>query len=451
MFKAITNPRVLRVLLPLKSLTKGSSYKFPKSIRSFQAPLFVQYFSSEAAPSAKPLIQDAYDALDSSNIEKAQSNFQAALNLIAKQSPENFEEKAQALVGFASLSTITGQPNQAIAQLQQAEQALKQSDVEDKTVASHLYYLMGRNFREIENYDEALKYSKLALDVQKQISSEEGSQIGLMYSNVGAIYHKKGDLEEAKTHLVKAVQCFENEVSQDDPQLSFLTYELGQVFLKKTEFEDALKYLKKAEKVLKTEANVRQTFSAELHYHLGVASEGCGDLENAMEYYLNAYEIGLKPFEDPADKENIAKLMEAIGMRMMEINQADDAIDPLMRALELYREIESDNGMNVALVCHYLGLAHASRGDIAGGIQFLEHALELKLKAFGEGDVEVGFAHQSLGASYCAVGKFQEAIEQLDKAFAILRKGFGEDHPVCKETIETRNQAASQLQQQQKK
>ena len=416
------------------SLTISTKFTAPSYYLVRKQPLhtFSRFFSTTppAQQEASDIIAEAYDALNAQDVQQAFDKFQSVLD----RTSVSAEDKSQALVGLASTFTVQGQTDQAISYLHQAQGVLKAGNIQDKTVLSHLYYLLGRNYRQVGRLDDALNYAERAVKFHQEGSGEEDSKLGLMLYNIGAIYRHKKNLDKAKSNFLRAINCFYNSDTNQDTELSFLYYDLGFLLIDKGDYGDAAVYLEKASKMLEDEGDASKIFMGELYFHAGKAYEGTQNVGEAEKKYLRVVELADLEVSDLIEKTQIADLLSGAGEKLLELEKPKEALKPLEKALSIYEELGGHNAASIANISHHLGIIYGFLEDREKSVSYLRKAVQSKVKTLGQNHLEVAFAYQSLGASLLSMGRGDESKECLTKAYVIFQRSYGDSHPICKET-----------------
>lgn len=412
--------------------------------RQFTQPLFYscsafrfnQFCTSTDPQAIKRLIKEAYNKLDAFDSIKADESFSLALDQLSKQASPDPLDKAQALIGLASVSTVKGQAEKAIEYLKEAEAAAKLSKTDDKEILSHICYLLGRNLRQIGNFEDALKYGEQAINIQESSNAVKDNKLALMYYNVGVAHRQLGDQDKAKTRLLKSVDCFNESSSQEDPQLSFVYHELGTLLSERQEYNDAVVYLEQARRLFEKDKNIRGSLKAELYYYLGVGYEETNSTDRAITFYIKATEYAKTEVTEEASnlvKSQIASILEGVGQRLMRLNKFESALEPLLVAFKLYEKLGDEYKQSLSVISHCIGIIYGNLDEMEESVTYLNKALQYKIAVLGPEHEEVAFIYQSLGTSLFSVDEFEDAVNCLQAALAIFSRRLGDNNPMCTE------------------
>ena len=90
------------------------------------------------------------------------------------------------------------------------------------------------------------------------------------------------------------------------------------------------------------------------------------------------------------------------------------------------------DSVEVAAMCHSLGVVLKQRGDFAGAKELLERALSIEEHHLGPEHPEVAITLTSLGIAYGNLGDPRRQKELLERALGIFEHHFGPEHPHAK-------------------
>jgi len=188
--------------------------------------------------------------------------------------------------------------------------------------------------------DQALKYHKEALEINKQIGRKEGeaNQLG----NIGLIYQDKGDLGQALRRF-EEVLAMERELGRKWGEATALG-NIGLIYQDKGDLNQALKYHQDALEIDK-EIGSREGEASDLG-NIGLiysargrsasGGQAKGDLNQALKYYQEALEIN----KQIGCKEGEANQLGNIGLIYKDKGDLDQALKYLNEALKIFKEID---------------------------------------------------------------------------------------------------------------
>jgi tetratricopeptide (TPR) repeat protein len=129
------------------------------------------------------------------------------------------------------------------------------------------------SFRKLKKLDDAEFYYKLSL---KKLPNNE-----LAMHNLGLVYMFKNDFKKAKITFKKLIET--------NPKYGDGLYSLSEIYLRENNNDSAIVYSKKAYEVWKDN---NPEFSADALYYTGLGYLQKGDKKKAMEYFMSANKLG---------------------------------------------------------------------------------------------------------------------------------------------------------------
>lgn len=164
-----------------------------------------------------------------------------------------------------------------------------------------------------------------------------------------------------------------------------------------------------------------------------------GLYDQACEYYEK--ELELLP-EDM--KSELAVALNDYGVLLEEMGRFEEAIDCLMSAWEIQKNLFGDDSPETISTCNNLGLICADIGDLEAAETFYRHALRISLEYYKEGHPETAVMNSNLGellmhsceneenneeGYFLTEGRLAESRHYLTKALEIATNAYGPFYP----------------------
>lgn len=279
--------------------------------------------------------------------------------------------------------------------LDRGKEEITQSLEGEPEVRAALLRSLGSVYNDLGRYDEARELKERALQIRRQVSSEDDPELATEISNLARIIYDLGDYEGAERYYREALE---------------MRRRLGQ-----------------------RDADIVKTLSS-----LANALTHCGAYAEAEAFHLEALEIRerLGGAEDP----DMAMTVYSLGVLYRERGELDQAESYLRRALDIYSKAYGAEHTRVASVLNSLGrvLHHRSLEGTGGGpprqTAYVEaelvyqKALEIRRQFLKEGHNEVADTKKNLAALLLDQGETATAGVLLDQALAVLRESLPEGH-----------------------
>jgi len=179
-----------------------------------------------------------------------------------------------------------------------------------------LLHFLGIVYQQLQNYDAAIKYLRLALELD--CTSFEG------FYNLGSALEKKGTLKEA-------IDCYQK-VIQLNPNFADAHIKLGRALQSEGQIDDAISCYQKIIKINPNDAGI--------YFNLGVVLQDKGQLDEAISCYQKALALNL----------NIAGIHNNLGLAFQNKGRIDKAINCYQNAIKLDPDFaDAYNNLGISL------------------------------------------------------------------------------------------------------
>ena len=241
-------------------ISKKSNFKLAKSYQELAHSFFlnsdykqsiINYQLAESAARnisedhiRKKIRSDIYGEIASVYLQL--QNYSAAINASKSSLKLCYE------IGRAELTVIsefnlgniyftTKDYHNALKQFYKAENGFIQ--LKDSVYLTYVYNSIGACFHDLKEYEKALKYFTLSLNLTKKFTPDDKSTIAIAFQNIGETYGNLGNNLQAKEYGLKAKDIFQQ--LNDKANLSTTYFNLANICIKLKEFETAVDFYKK--------------------------------------------------------------------------------------------------------------------------------------------------------------------------------------------------------------
>lgn len=277
---------------------------------------------------------------------------------------------------FAMIDYFKNDYLQALQNLQKCQSSLeKQTSPEEQELAA-CYYLFGIIYDGIFDYDKALQYYNLALNVMEKNYGE--IRIASQLNGMGITYKNQGDYDRALDHHQKALNLLLKQGKAPSARIGIYYHNIGVVYAEQKKYEQAI------------------------------------------EWYQKTLDIRLKTIGKYHP--NTASTYNNIGVALRELNQLDSALYYHQTSLGIKKKVLNENDPEVAMSYSNLGATYLSLKDFENALTFQQKAYNVWSKASGENLSY--FALGLLGDVYEELGDFDTALEYYQEALIVLVNDF---------------------------
>lgn len=377
--------------------------------------------------------------------------FGAALE-IWRQSGERFWQ-AETLLHLGWWHAVDRQVEEAVDAFRQSAELFRQ--LEDPVMTARALNLAGNTLLDADRIDEAIEHHRAALALQQQAGDRLGQAVS--FNNLGQAYRVKGEFQAAKEHYERALGRWDealdgldkaqshsdlgtllrvlgrpvdaidhleaaiersrkgsaNEIRRNRVLRAALN-QLGRTHLQLGDPEAALPYLREA-----LQLQDRPLGRANTRINIGLAQRAFGRPEKARAQYEEALALLRDPSVRGTDRA-LAKVLVALGSLEHADGKADQALELLREARDLYRRMGHPAGEAESLM--RIAEARAALGRLQAARRAAEQAIELVEK------MRLGAFSPELRASFFStVTPFFEWMVDLSMALDRRQPGAGYD------------------------
>lgn len=214
---------------------------------------------------------------------------------------------AETLFRLAQLNVREGDNKLGEKYIMRAEKIIDENKINDPILLADIWNIkglinadLGELNESIKAYEEALKYSENAINLQK---------IGEIYSNMSIVLKDAGELDKAVDYSSKSIGIFE--LLNNIEKRASTTLNLGIVYHEKGEFDKARSCLKEAYDVFKEIG--KQNFKAYVSTELAKLEVAVGNFERASDYGKEALAL-VEEYCDDMEKGRVLSVLGDIAV-----------------------------------------------------------------------------------------------------------------------------------------
>ncbi len=166
---------------------------------------------------------------------------------------------------------------------------------------------------------------------------------------------------------------------------------------------------------------------AKVMNNLGVVCNDLGEFSNALDYLQRALEIRLAVH---GEENNLtATTYQNLGNTYLDSGDPNKALEYFQKALDINQKVLDSDDPALAVSYNDLGNAFYSLGDYGKALVYLEKALEIQTKIYSGGHLHTAATLNNIGMLLSDKGDYQAALDNYFKALAIQEKIVGPGHP----------------------
>ena len=285
---------------------------------------------------------------------------------------------------------------------------------------------MGAQFKSEGNYEKALFFYTLSLDLARTLFGEQHLSTGIAYSDVGSVYSELGDYDQALRYYTTSLETRIGLFGEDDPQTAAGFSNVGAMCSKKGELDTALGFYSKA-------LSIRIKSKGKFHLDTALSYTNAGsiyskklELEQAMEYYTKSLEIkesilGEFHLDTAVSQTNMGALYSKRG-------DLDQALMYYEKSLASRLQHLESNHPDIALNLTNIGAIYSKKSDFATALDYYQRVLDIRMHSLTENHDKTALSMVNYGSVLAKLKRKSEALDYYNKALSIYTRVFGTEH-----------------------
>ncbi|MBQ7166128.1 MAG: CHAT domain-containing protein, partial [Treponema sp.] len=109
------------------------------------------------------------------------------------------------------------------------------------------------------DYEQALEYQLRALDIQNKSFGETHPDMATYYNNIGFVYAAKGDYDRALEYQLKALDIRKNLFGEEHPDMAISYSSIGKLYYDQGDYAEATSYCRKSWKAIRNSSRYRES------------------------------------------------------------------------------------------------------------------------------------------------------------------------------------------------
>ena len=316
---------------------------------------------------------------------KAPKYYMVARDLYKDKLGVQSEQYLTALYSVGSCYVQTGEFDKALQVLSDLENLLS----EDLTEDNKLLYAMTVNSLGILNrktgqYDKALYYYEMALDLFREMGSKYKLYLPIMIKNLAVQHTRMNDFSKARELHDENRKLVEEIYGKDHPEYAMTLKNIAQQHTNLGRWERALPLYEEALQIIEKSYGVE-------HTEYAIVLSGIASCYHAFREY-------------------------------------DKALKIYAQALEITENAVGKNHVLTSVRMHKIGIAHYNVGNYNESLSYLTKSLEIREQVSGENHPWCGFIKSRIGKVYALLKNYELAEQYQLEAIEIIEKSLGPDH-----------------------
>lgn len=288
------------------------------------------------------------------------------------------------------------------------------------------YIKMGNNFRQMDNYEEAMKHFDTALQLAFTHSRLHQLEVASKYQQMARTLLIKGDHKRAVDLYLKALDIRIGVQGENHPEVAKIYNNISQVYWNKGDAQKAREFYNKSLYMkIKFMLGLRY-FNMVKRYNIMDRQDAFdGDLEKARAFFRQVLKSNWDSYGEHHPL--LADIFENMGIIHTIDGHYNRAIENFSRSIAIRLELYGEDTLEVAASYHNIGICLAFKGESEEALLYLKEALDIKSKKLGRLHPELADTLYQLGKVKISQKSIKLALDYFQKAMMAAVPDFRTD------------------------
>ena len=291
---------------------------------------------------------------------------------------------------------------------------------------STYYTQMGYINEENGNLKIALKYYKMAQQIQERCFAFDDPRLSILYNNIGVLYQTMSDYPNALLFMEKTRQIREQTLPSNDIKLGSIYNNLGCFYRLMKDYTKAISFYEKTLKIFQEKLSSIDPRLATCYNNIAETYHYMGQFSRAIFFCEKELEIQQRSL--PIDHPDLATTYTNLARAYQSQKEFSIAMTFYQKTIEIRKKSSSENHPHMVLTYNNIGLLHQSIKEYTKAISFFEKVLEIQEKYLIDTHPDLVTTYKNLALTYKLMGDNNKALSLLNKVINIGEKSPSENY-----------------------
>jgi CHAT domain-containing protein/Tfp pilus assembly protein PilF len=277
------------------------------------------------------------------------------------------------------------------------------------------YHFLANYYKRISQFEKATDYFNNTIEIYKYHKLINSSAYAAILNNMGLLYGEMNDNKSAENCFLKAMEINTKVLGENDESVAHNLSNLSSIKTSESEYDMAKTYLEKSNQIIKNIYGSIHPEYAKGMVSMGILYSTMGEIKKGLSYFQDALKI------DNIEKSFKANIFLNLGNMYMRGAQYQDAILNFNFCLLIYKEIFTEENLDIAYVYFNLGSLYKRLANFDKAIEFHTKAYNLRRKLLPSNNPEIAFSLNGISYCYIDLGNLEKAKKYSFEALEILR------------------------------
>jgi len=321
-------------------------------------------------------------------LAESNAKYQTALNWYQKglslaDSVENSTIfKVRINTGIGEVYSSKGNYLKAITQFSNAQNSYHRNELKDQALLSRIYNGRGTAHQKMGDKQQALKFFRLALEIDQQRLPHPHPELSILYNNLALVYYYQSDYQRALDYMINATNVLASFHGENHRLVAAGYNNIGVVYSEMDEMEQAANYLKKSLEIKEKLLGVNHPEVAVGYQNLGAIHSDIEQYDKAITYYQKSKEIYQQRFPDGHPE--LANVYANLGQAYGQKEAYNKALDFYFQDLNINRRMLSEDHPFIGDTYTKIGKIYAEMSNYQEALSYYRQAMEVLLTNYSD-------------------------------------------------------------------
>ena len=297
---------------------------------------------------------------------------------------------------------------------------------EEDLTLSPLYNYIGIIYREMADYENALKYHEKDRVICEKDLGIWQNNTGNTYDNIANVYLAMGEYDKALVYYEKALAIAEKVLGTEHLNTAATYDNIAIVYSDMGDYDKALEYFEKSKAIREKKLGAEHPDTASTYCNMANVYSEMGNYDKALEYLekskaIREKKLGAEHPDTAAAYGNIATLYSTMG-------DYDKALEYYDKSKAIREKKLGAEHPDSAAVYGNMAIVYLYMGNYDKALEYFEKSKVIREKKLGAEHPETAAIYHNLGYFSKETGKINDALEYAKKAQVIFEKKLGEHY-----------------------
>ncbi|GEM_PF-6933061 len=289
----------------------------------------------------------------------------------------------------------------------------------------NLYYSalnnnIGRCYKRIADYDNAVKHYNIDQRVLRKLKGEYCMDMGIAYNVMGDLYTEKGYYQKAVSVFNKSINIITEVGGENHPNLVYTYNNMGLVLKYMGNYRQSEAFYQKALQIALAKIKNRPFMYTHLYNNLAKLKVEESKYKESIELYNKGYKVALETFGERHPV--TANFMKSMAQSYMYLNKKEETEDFINRSISVLTDIYGDKHPDVGLAYDLKAKYYNFSGNLDSSYVYCKKTFDIVTKTYSIAKEDYFQSYINMAIVLIKLERYTEAEKILNEAISIYIK-----------------------------